>query len=447
MSPFVGGRGKLTLVSEPHARDIGLPGAAARPAARFGALDVRDFRRLLLSTVSLGSGQQMELLALGWYVLQETNSPVLVGLIGAMRWWGMLLAPFGGVLADRVSRRNLLVAVQGVYLAAAMAITALALADRLAIWLLFVAVSLGGLGRALDQTARQTMIGDLVDRPRLTGAVALMQAAMNGSAVLAPAVGGALFHRYGIAGCYVAISTLGMLAVAASAAIRPRPPAMGARDDSPIRSLVEGLAYVRHTPVVAALLLIAAIANLCGFPITFAMLPSFARDVLGQDERGFGLLLSAAGLGALAGNLLLGWLARAPARGLGVLVTMLAWMGVIALFGLSRWFPLSLALLVAFGIFQAVCLALIGALLLTLPPEALRGRVMGVRVFAIATLPLGATGGGWLIAAVGAPLTALLYAAAGTLLTGAVALRIPELVTGTYPPPPAGRRRRSPASG
>jgi predicted MFS family arabinose efflux permease len=403
-------------------------GAQVQPAARFAALGERDFRRLLLSTISLGSGQQMELLALGWFVLQETDSAVLVGLIGATRWWGMLLAPFGGVLADRVSRRHLLVSVQSIYLSAALVIGALAVAGRLEVWLLFVIVSLGGMGRALDQTTRQTMIGDLVQREHLTGAVALVQASMNGSAVLAPVIGGAIFHRFGIAGCYLVISALAVLAVGASAAIRALPVAAGAKDESPVRSLVEGARYVSRTPVVAARLWIAAIANLFGFPITFAMMPSFARDVLGQDERGLGLLLSAAGVGALIGNLMLGMRGRIGAGGLGVVLAMLGWMGAIALFALSDWFVLSLALMVVFGMCQAVALALVAALLLTTTPEALRGRVMGVRVFAIATLPLGATAGGWLIEAAGAPATALLYAAGGALLTGAVVLGIPQLI-------------------
>jgi predicted MFS family arabinose efflux permease len=294
--------------------------------------------------------------------------------------------------------------------------------------LLFVLVAIGGLGRALDQTTRQTMIGDLVERAHLTGAVALVQAAMNGSAVLAPVVAGAIFYRFGIAGCYVVISALGLAAVAASAAIKALPVAAGAKDASPLRSLMEGGRYVSRTPVVAALLWIAAIANLFGFPITFAMMPSFARDVLGQDERGLGLLLAAAGLGALAGNLLLGLRGGVASGGLGVVVAMLGWMGAIALFALSEWFALSLVLLVLFGVCQAVALALVAALLLATTPEPLRGRVMGVRVFAIATLPLGATAGGWLIDAAGAPATALLYAAGGVLLTGLVVLGIPQLV-------------------
>jgi MFS family permease len=407
---------------------IGMSAPVAVEPRRFSALAVRDFRRLWLSTIALGSAQQMELVVLGWYVLKQTDSALLVGLIGATRWWGMLFAPFGGVLADRVSRRHLLIAVQGIYLAAGVVIATLALADRVEIWLLFTVVTLGGLGRALDQTTRQTLIGDLVDRDRLTGAVALVQAAMNGNAVLAPLAAGALFWLAGLAGCYLVISVLSLYAVAASAAIRPAPVVAGNIEHSPLRSLAEGAGYVRRTPLVAALLLIAAIANLCGFPLTFAMMPSFARDVLGLGSVGLGALGSAVGLGALAGNLLLSGSGRMPVRGATVVIAMLGWMGAIALFALSHWLALSLVLLVLVGACQAVSLSLVAVLLLGTTPEALRGRVMGVRVFAIATLPVGATGAGWLIEAAGAPVTATVYAGIGALLTAAVALRIPQVV-------------------
>ncbi|MGH2598888.1 MAG: MFS transporter [Dehalococcoidia bacterium] len=404
-------------------------GALAGPLAggRLGVLGLRDFRLLWLSTVTVGSSQQMELLALGWFVLEETNSAFLVGLVGAARWWGMLFAPFGGVLADRVSRRSLLLAVEVVMLAGGMAIGALAFAGRLDTGPLVVIVLVGGLARAFEQTARQAFLGDLVTRDRLTGGVALLQAAMNGSAVLAPTIAGLTFGVAGVAGCYVFVSALLLGAVLATAMIRPATaPAAGARS-SPMRSLVEGVAYVRRTPVVAALLWIAAIANLCGFPLTFAMLPSFARDVLGTGSAGLGVLMSGVGVGALAGNLLLGTRGSVHGRGRLVFVGMLAWMAAIALFSLTHWLPLAVAALVLVGACSAVSMALVAALLLGATPERLRGRVMGVRMFAIATMPPGVLAAGWLIEQTGVPLTLILFAAGGAVLTLAVAARLPQL--------------------
>lgn len=403
--------------------------AAPLVGGRFGVLGLRDFRLLWLSTVTVGSSQQMELLALGWFVLQETDSAFLVGLVGAARWWGMLFAPFGGVLADRVSRRNLLLVVEALMLAGGVVIGVLALGGRLGTAPLVAIVLVAGLARAFEQTARQALLGDLVTRDRLTGAVALVQAAMNGSAVLAPAIAGLMFGATGVAGCYLLVSLLLLGAVLATALIRPMsaPVAPSGPRPSPLRSLGDGFAYVRRTPVIAALLWVAAIANLCGFPLTFAMLPSFARDVLGTDAAGLGLLMSSVGAGALAGNLILGSRGSVRGRGRLVFVGMLAWMGAIAMFAFTRWLPLAVAALTLVGACSAVSMALVSALLLGATPESLRGRVMGVRMFAIATMPPGVLAAGWLIEQIGVTPTLLLFAVGGAALTVAVALRLPQL--------------------
>ena len=396
---------------------------------RFGVLGLRDFRLLWLSTISVGSSQQMELLALGWFVLQETNSAFLVGLVGAVRWLGMIFAPFGGVIADRVSRRNLLLAVEGVMLASSALIGALAMTDRLTTGPLVVIMLVAGLARAFEQTARQTLVGDLVERDSLTGAVALVQAAMNGSAVLAPTVAGIMFGSAGVAGCYALVSVLLSGAVIATALIRGVPattPVTGPRP-SPLRSLAEGARFVRRSPLVAALLWIAAIVNLCGFPLTFAMLPSFARDTLGTDSTGLGVLMSSVGVGALAGNLTIGTRGHVRGRGRLVIITTLAWMAAIALVSVMRWLPLAVLALVLVGACSAVSMALVAALLLGATPESLRGRVMGVRMFAIATMPPGVLAAGWLIQQAGVSLTLVLFAAVGALLTVAVAVRLPQL--------------------
>jgi MFS family permease len=406
-------------------------GALAVPHAkgRFGVLGLRDFRLLWLSTITVGSSQQMELLALGWFVLEETNSAFLGGLVGAARWWGMLFAPFGGVVADRVSRQKLLLAVEAVMLAGGVLIGTLAITGRLSTGPLVAIMLVAGLARAFEQTARQALIGDLVQRDKLTGAVALVQTAMNGSAVLAPTVAGLVFGVAGVAGCYALVSVLLSGAVIATTLIGGTPapsPAAGARP-SPLRSLIEGGSYVRRTPLVAALLWIAAIANLFGFPLTFAMLPSFARDVLGTDSAGLGVLMSSVGVGALVGNVFLSTRGRVRQRGRLVILATLAWMAAIALVGFTRWLPLTVASLVLVGACSAVSMALVAALLLGATPESLRGRVMGVRMFAIATMPPGVLAAGWLIQQAGAPLTLLLFALGGAALTLAVAVRLPQL--------------------
>ena len=323
---------------------VGRSIAAARPVGKFQALGALDFRRLWLSSIAFGVGQQMEAMILGWYVLVLTDSATIVGLVGAARWGGMLLAPFCGVLADRRPRRTLLIIVQSVSLTSMATAALLAATGRLSLPFLITAVLVAGLARAFDQTVRQTFVADLVDRERLTGAVALVQMAMNGSNIIAPLIAGRIYGFSGVAACYAVISALTLCAVLATSGIQSR--AAGSvenRGVSPLRSMGEGLSYVRRTPIVGALLWIAAIANLCPFPLTFAMLPSFSRDVLHVGAGGLSVLLAAAGTGALLGNLVLGSLGLVRRRGIISLTGTFAWMAVLVLFGLSRSYPISLS--------------------------------------------------------------------------------------------------------
>jgi MFS family permease len=149
--------------------------------------------------------------------------------------------------------------------------------------------------------------------------------------------------------------------------------------------------------------------------------------VLGTGAAGLGLLMASVGVGALAGNLALGSRGSVRGRGRLVFVGMLAWMAAIALFSVTRWLPLALAALTLVGVCSAVSMALISALLLGVTPESLRGRVMGVRMFAIATMPPGVLAAGWLIEQAGVTPTLLLFAATGAVLTLAVAFRLPQL--------------------
>ncbi|HEX2171055.1 MAG TPA: MFS transporter [Dehalococcoidia bacterium] len=410
-------------------------GRAAPPdaggASLLATLRVGAFRRLWLSSVSLGFGQQMEILILGWWILEVTDNPLLVGVIGGFRWWPSLLGPFGGVLIDRFDRRRVLLLVLGIVTGGAGFLLALSALGRLEVWHTFAVALIAGTARTVDAATRQAVIGDVLPRGRIISGIALNQAALNGTAILAPPIGGLLYKYVGFASGFAAITGLYALSLVLAHGLPALPVGAAKAGESAWRKLIEGLDFVRRDEIISALLWIAAIANLCGFPLVYVMLPVFARDILGTDSAGLGVLTGAIGAGALLGNLTLGSIRGVGHRGRFVLGTMGLWMALLAAFALSRSFALSLVLLCLIGAASSTSMATLAARLMTGSPIDVRGRVMGVRMFAIATLPVATTAMGGAMELIGRPagppLTLILTAGLGAALTGLVAVRLPGI--------------------
>lgn len=367
------------------------------------------------------------MLILGWWILETTNSPFLVGLMGGFRFWPSLIGPFGGVVADRFDRRNVLLVVQGITAASGILLILLALFGWLEVWHAFAITLVNGTARTLDNATRQAAIGDLLPRERLINGMALNQAATNGTAILAPPIGGLLYDHLGLASALAGTAALYVLGALFTYGLAPLPVGARKAGESIWRNLLDGLDFVRQNQVVAGLMWMAAIANLCGYVLAYGMLPVFARDVIGTDASGLGVLTSALGAGALAGSLLLSLLRSVGHRGRFVTLMMFFWMAVLIAFALTRSFAVALVLLVLVGVAANLSMSTVAAMLMDASPVALRGRVMGVRMFVIVCLPIATAAAGRLTEISGAPPTLIATAVLGAILTGLVTLRLPGL--------------------
>ena len=369
----------------------------------------------------------MEIVILGWWVLEVTNNPWLVGLMGGFRFWPSLLGPFGGVVADRFDRRLVLLGAQGIVAGGSLLLLTLAWLGRLEVWHTFAVILVAGMARTLDNATRQTVIGDLLPRERLINGMALNQVAMNGTAILAPPVGGLLYKFWGLGSGFLAIAALYVLGLCFTYGLPSLPVSPAKVGESPWRRLIDGLDFVRRDEMISALMWLAAIANLCGYPLAYGFLPVFARDVLGTDSVGLGILAGAIGAGSVAGSVLLASVRGVGHRGRFVIGTMLFWMAVLIFFAFSRSFAVSLVLLVLIGAAASLSMSTVAAMLMDSSPIPIRGRVMGVRMFAIVTLPIATTVMGAAIGLLGAPLTLIATAGLGAALTGLVTVRLPSL--------------------
>ena len=374
-----------------------------------------------------GMGAQMETMVLGWFVLNLTDSPFLVGLVGTSRLGANILALYAGVVADRFPRHFLLALVGFAMSSTSLIMLVLLITGLLEVWQIFVIAFAGGLARIFQMPAGQSLAADSVPHDRISNSVALINSGMNINLILGPLIAGFLFHSYGPEGAYTLITAMHVSAGVAALLIRvPRTGNVQTRE-SVWRMLRGGLIHVKGQQLLWAGLLVAVLVNLTGFPLHTTLMPIFARDELGVDARGLGMLMSAFGIGGLVGSFVLAARQDLKHAGRLLLFAVVAWHASMVVFAASSSFPLSLAILVFSGMAFSVTLVLILTVLLRTASPEFRGRIMGLRVVAIYAHSFGSLNSGAMAGAWGAPVAANINAVVGIALVAILAALTPKL--------------------
>ena len=357
-------------------------------------------------------GSWMQTVAQGWVVYEITNSKLLLGLLGFVGSLPTtLFSLFGGVVADRLEKRRLVITTQALFAVNALVLAVLILTGRVEFWHIALVAMLNGFITALDAPARQAMVMDLVGPQSVTVGVAMNSAAFNTARILGPAIAGKLIELVNAGWCFFinAVSYLGII----FALLRiPATPSRGSVERLSVWSeLKEGLEYVYRDGLLRTLVILDCALSI--FAISYStLMPVFARDILHVGKQGLGNLFSATGLGALVGALFLAKVAGIVPRGKVVITAATGLcMGLIG-FALSRSYLLSMGCLVLVGGAAVSTLGSINALLQSLSPEHLRGRTMSLHVFALMGLaPFGNLLMGWI---------ASQWTATAALVTGAL---------------------------
>ena len=355
-----------------------------RPHDPYAALRVRDFRWFVVSMLAMTAGAQIQATVVGWQIYALTRDPLALGLIGlteALPFIGVAL--FAGHAADRRDRRTMALSALGLLCLCSAGFLVLTAAPGLVraghVWPLYLVVFATGVGRSWLQPARQALGAELVPRELYANAIAWRSSIWQFASVTGPALGGLLYGWAGVVAAYAVAGTLMTLAVAALALVRPRPPrppADGAAREPMLRSLLGGIRFVRGSPIVLAALSLDMFSVFFGGAV--ALLPVFAAEILHVGPQGLGMLRAAPAAGSVLMSLVVAH--RPPFRRAGrALLTAVAVFGVCTIgFGLSRSFPLSLALLLVAGMADNVSVVIRSTLVQTLTPEALLGRVSAV---------------------------------------------------------------------
>lgn len=394
----------------PRGSSMPLPGAPQRPPAvpitgrAFASLRHRNFRIFWWGQVLSLTGTWMQSTALGWLVLTTTDSEFLLGLTTAVQSLPILvLTLYAGVVADRFDKRRILVAALAFSMLQALLLAVLVDTGRITYGLILALVVALGTANAFEIPTRQAFFVDLVGKEDLTNAIALNSAAFNASRIVGPAIAGALIASVGMASAFYvnAFSYTAVLAGLLLLRLPPRPPAPPRA--STRTHLAEGFSFIRDAPVARALVGLIAALSILGFPYV-VLLPVFARDILQVGAPGLGWMLSASGAGALAGGIALAAFGHRTSRGKLLIVSSSLFSVLVVGFAFSRSFALSLLLLAAMGFTMILNNATTNALLQSIVPDHLRGRVMAVYVFMfLGMAPLGSLQAGAIAHWLGAP--------------------------------------------
>jgi MFS family permease len=361
------------------------------------ALRERNFRLYWLGQAVSNIGNWMQVVALGWFILQLTGSPIALGLLGLAQFLPILLFSLvGGILADRFLRLHLLLITQSVAMVLAFSLTILASFAKPPLWSLLLIAALSAAVTAIDNPARQAFLSDLVDKDLLLSAVALNASVYNGAAVIGPSLAGLVLLRVGAAGCFLlnALSFLAVLVALAAISIEKTNHGrinltFASRNKSFITSLRE-FGSLRHQSAILAVLGIAAATSLLGRPYLLLM-PAFAREVQHVGPQGLGLMVAASGLGSLIGALLLASLRSSKRLEHLLLITGVCFGISLAIFALVSNFLLISLVLICCGAGATMTMMIANTLLQTSASSAMKGRVMSLyTLIAAGFTPLGA---------------------------------------------------------
>ena len=376
-----------------------------RWAITLRALRHRNFQLFFSGQLISLIGTWMQTVAQAWLVYRLTGSALLLGSVGfASQFPVFLVAPLGGITADRVNRQRLIIATQTAALILAGILAALTLLHLVHVWHIFVLAALLGVVNAFDIPGRQSFLVDMVGKEDLMNAIALNSSMFNGARVIGPAIAGILVAKIGEGGCFAA-NSISYIAVIAGLLLMRVHCAPRASKQSPIEDIIEGFRWTSQTKIIRALLLLLGLVSLVGMPYTVLM-PIFADKILHAGARGLGILMGATGVGALLGALTLA--AKTGVKGLGRWAAFACGsFGVsLFLFAFSTHFWLSVAFLLPAGYSMMLQMACSNTLVQTMVPDELRGRVMSVySMMFMGMAPFGAFFGGALAHRIGAPTT------------------------------------------
>lgn len=387
------------------------------------ALRHRDYRLFWIGQLVSQIGTWMQRVGQAWLVLELTNSPLKLGLIGTLQYAPMLFFSFvSGAIADRVRKRRLILGAQAALMCQAFVLSALAYSGHAQYWHVAALAICYGLAQTVDIPARQSFVTDLVGKADVMSAIALNSTVFNGARVIGPAVGGLLVARYGVTvtfllnGVSFVAVLIPLLLMRTEGAPRPR------EGKTMLEEIADGARYAIGTPLIS--LVLGLILSVSFFVINFnTLVPLFARDVLHEGARTYGLLMASVGLGAVIGALVLALIGPGrPAVSVVITGGIIVSGGLVAL-AAARDFWLAAGTLFIIGCAQIVFTASCNSTLQITAPDRMRGRIMSLYAFVfVGSSPIGSFLVGVIAETLGVPAACAIGGGGGLVLVTLLAV-------------------------
>jgi MFS family permease len=405
---------------------------------RLGALApfrIRSYRFQWPADLLTSWAFEMETLILGWYVLVATNSVLMLTLFGALLYGGTLIAPMVGVWSDRIGHRNMLAAMRAVYALVAATLMVLAFTGTLRPTLVLVLAAITGIVRPSDMGLRGALIADTMPADTLTAAMGISRTTSDSARIAGALTGAGLFAAIGIGPSYVVIVVFYVLgailtwnAMLSKSQTPVQVPAQAVVPDSPEhpspwRELREGLVLVWNNPRLLAIVWYALLFNFSVFPLTNGLLPYAAREIYHVDQTGLGYLVASVAFGAFVGSISMTRSGMRMELARLMIVAAVVWHVLVLIYAQMQTMSGGIVMLMLAGFAQSLTMVSHTVILLRASSPRYRGRVMGVRMLAIYSLPLGLLAAGVLIGWIGFRATASLYAVVGLAFTVVIAIR------------------------
>jgi MFS family permease len=331
----------------------------------------------------------MELVVLSWYVLEKSNSPIIVGIYGALRFSGTLFAPLIGGLADRTNRRRLLLIIRASYLINGSIILFLIFLNLLDPWVVLLMTFLFGLSKTADFVIKQAIIPNIAGRENINNSVALFRAGNDITQMIGPAIGGLILSTFDIQISYVVIIVFYLASLLTLMKINKSAITSVSTSRPILADLKQSTVYAIKTPIILGLLALAVIINLTAFPTYFGLISVLAKSTFQTSAANLGFMLGTYSLGAVIGSVFIGSFKKESSLGKILVIGTAIWH--IGIIGLSQVTSLNITWPVLFitGLGQSLCVVTMASMLITFTPGDMLGRIIGLRQLAVYALPMG----------------------------------------------------------
>jgi MFS family permease len=394
----------------------------------FAAMRHRNFQLYFGGQLISNIGTWMQIIAQAWVVYQIGHSELTLGLVAfASAIPILVISPWGGVIVDRVSRRNLLIMTQTGAMLLAFILAALTFSGIVKEWHVIVLAALLGVVNAFDAPARQAFVPEMVGKKDLPNAIALNSIMFNSARVIGPAIAGLMLAIIGAAWCFT-LNGISFFAVIIGLWLMKLPPHHPIHNPaSPWQQLVSGVQYAAGNREISALILLSLVFSIFGISY-FTVLPAFVEKVLHQGAMVYGWVNAASGLGAVSGAFLLAHRVSNGRRGQLLVWTNIAFPLILIAFAFTTLLPLSLVLAFGLGIGFMVQFTTINTLLQTRVEDKFRGRVMGLYTLTFfGFAPFGNLAIGALGEKLGLGFAITLFAVCSLIFSRLVLMRTPEV--------------------